>query len=232
MISVCIATYNGEKYIKAQLDSIMEQLGFEDEVIISDDGSEDKTKEIVLSYGDDRIHLIQNLKEHGYTKNFENSLEHAKGDYIFISDQDDVWKSNKVERCLEALKTSEIVIHDAEVTNERLETIAKSHFKKYNVKPGFWKTIIRTRYTGACMAFTKRFKEISLPFPKNQVLCPYDYWLAYLGFYKKNVKILDEQLILYRRHEGTVLNAGEYSTREIKDRILTRIYCLKELLKR
>ena len=232
-LSVCMATYNGEKYIHEQLESILKQLKENDEIIISDDGSLDGTLNAVRAFDDARIQIIENHGEHGYTRNFENALTHATGDIIFISDQDDVWMDNKVERCLDALKDHELVIHDATMTDENLNVTAVSHFEKYNVQVGFWNTLLRTRYTGACMAFTKKFLvERVLPFPEEQKYCPYDYWLAYLGLYYKEAVVLHEPLILYRRHEGTALNAGEYSTRTAWERIYTRIYCMKEVLGR
>lgn len=228
-----MASYNGEKYIREQLVSILKQLNENDEVIVSDDGSKDRTLDVVRSFGDARIKIIENQGEHGYTKNFENALKQASGDIIFISDQDDVWMDSKVERCLDALKDHELVIHDATMTDENLNVTAVSHFEKYNVQDGFWNTLLRTRYTGACMAFTKKFlvKRV-LPFPEEQKYCPYDYWLAYLGLYYKEAIVLHEPLILYRRHEGTALNAGEYSTRTAWERVYTRIYCMKEVLGR
>ena len=104
MISVCIATYNGEKYLRKQLDSILNQLEYNDEVIISDDGSSDETLNIISSYNDKRIHVFHNKGEHGVVKNFENGLNHVLGDYIFLCDQDDIWKSNKVQVVLNELK--------------------------------------------------------------------------------------------------------------------------------
>ena len=100
MISVCMASYNGEKYIKEQIDSILKQLSDEDELVISDDGSTDNTLSVIQSIHDKRIKLIHNQGEHGYSRNFENALKNSKGDYIFLSDQDDVWKDNKVETIL------------------------------------------------------------------------------------------------------------------------------------
>ena len=82
------------------------------------------------------------------------------------------------------------------------------------------------------MAFTRRFLEAALPFPAKQKLCPYDYWFAYLGELYKVAVVLDEQLIYYRRHSGTALNAGEFSTRSVSDRINTRIYCMGKVLGR
>lgn len=101
MISVCMACYNGQKYIRQQIDSILSQLKENDELIISDDGSKDLTCEIVLSYHDPRIKLLHNTKEHGFIGNFENALRCAKGDIIFLSDQDDVWKKIKFRKSLD-----------------------------------------------------------------------------------------------------------------------------------
>lgn len=112
MISVCMATYNGEKYIKEQLKSILKQLGPCDEVVISDDGSKDNTKDVIDSIEDKRIHYYVNSGTHGFTHNFENALRHASGNFIFLSDQDDIWMDNKVSIVMEALKTADFVTHD------------------------------------------------------------------------------------------------------------------------
>ena len=102
-----MATYNGGKYIKEQIDSILLQLKEEDELVISDDGSIDDTVQIIKSYSDPRIRLFFHLKpsdQNEWSKpalissNFENALRRAKGDFIFLSDQDDIWLPNKVER--------------------------------------------------------------------------------------------------------------------------------------
>lgn len=82
-ISVCLATYNGGKYIKEQLDSILSQLDTTDEVIISDDGSSDNTLEVIKKLNEDRIKIVPNKLEKGYSKNFENAISHASGDIIF-----------------------------------------------------------------------------------------------------------------------------------------------------
>lgn len=232
MISVCMAAYNGEKYIKEQLLSILKQLGPEDEVIVSDDGSKDRTKEVVESIQDPRIHWIVNEGEHGYSRNFENAMRHCHGDHIFLSDQDDVWKLHKVEVMMKALEHKSFAVHDTEMTDENLVTFDPSQFHRYHVKPGFWHTFIRNRYNGCCMAFTRKFMEDALPFPKDQNLCRYDYWLPYIAEFRHDCAFVEESLIYYRRHAGTALNAGEGSTRSIKERIASRLYGLKELLKR
>ncbi|MDE5758415.1 MAG: glycosyltransferase, partial [Allobaculum sp.] len=91
MISVCIATYNGERYIETQIRSILDQLNEDDEIIISDDSSTDRTLDIIRSLNDSRIKLFAGNKFHSRTFNFENALKQATGDFIFLSDQDDIW---------------------------------------------------------------------------------------------------------------------------------------------
>ena len=98
MISVCVAAFNGEKYIEEQILSVLRNLDSQDEIIISDDGSSDRTRRIVddLAEKDRRIRIIDGPRK-GLIKNFENAIVHSKGDIIFLCDQDDVWKDNKVK---------------------------------------------------------------------------------------------------------------------------------------
>ena len=103
-ISVCLASYNGAQYIEEQLKSILPQLNPTDEVILSDDHSADNTVQLVQALNDPRIKLIQNEGERGYTRNFENALNHATGDILFLSDQDDVWHDDKVKIMLKELE--------------------------------------------------------------------------------------------------------------------------------
>ena len=232
MISVCMAAYNGEKYIREQLDSILCQLGAEDEVIISDDGSSDGTLAAVESLHDPRIRIVSNPGPHGYTKNFENALKQSRGDVILISDQDDVWVKDKVKIVLEALEGYDLVIHDAVVTDENLQVTYPSHFARMGIRPGFLRDFIRMRYSGACMAMTRSFLETALPFPENAELCPYDNWLAFLAEYRGTAHVIFRQLILYRRHGDNALTAGEYSTRPLSVRIRSRLYCLHHVIRR
>ena len=97
MRSVCMATYNGEKYIREQLESIIPQLRDDDELVVSDDASTDSTLDIVRSYNDPRIKIFQN-ENHGVAHNFENALRHASGDILYFADQDDVWLPGKLDK--------------------------------------------------------------------------------------------------------------------------------------
>lgn len=210
MISVCIATYNGEKYIKEQLLSILPQLGKKDEVIISDDHSTDNTLDIVKGLNDNRIKIVMNNREKGYTSNFENALSYAIGDYIFLSDQDDIWMSNKVDYCIAELKEYDLVVSDAILINSKGEKIDDSFFYKRNVYYTWLGNIFKFGFLGCCMAFKMNVLKKALPFPKKHLYCTHDNWIFLVAqsFYK--VKISHEKLIRYRRHTDNT-SAGGFS---------------------
>ncbi|MGB3159724.1 MAG: glycosyltransferase family 2 protein [Carnobacterium sp.] len=231
-ISVCMASYNGGLYIKEQILSILKQLGKEDELIISDDGSSDTTSAIVQEINDSRVNFILNNGKKGYTKNFENALEKASGDVIFLSDQDDVWVDNKVKVMLSHLEISDMVVSNATIVDSQLKVIAKSHFHMYNVKKGFWNNFLKTRYIGACMAFKRKVLDKALPFPENPKYCAHDYWLTIVGeaFYK--ISIEEVPLLLYRRHGKNASNGGNKSQNPLLFKVYVRIYTLFNLLKR
>lgn len=231
-ISVCLASYNGEKYIKEQLDSILPQLSQNDEVIISDDGSTDKTIDVVRNFNDLRIKIVENNLGKGYSRNFENAINNASGEYIFLSDQDDFWMPNKVELMLERLKVSDLVISDALISDGNLKPTLGSHFKIHGTKKGFLNNWIQTRYIGACMAFRKEMLTKLLPFPPNQFLCAHDYWIANIGEFYYKVELINIPLIKYRRHGENASTGGQKSTNTFWHKINVRIYTLIELLKR
>lgn len=104
MISVAIATYNGQEFIKEQLLSILNQTMPVDEIVICDDQSSDDTVKIIQELLCDKIYLYQNEKNLGYKLNFKKALSYCKGDYIFLCDQDDIWKPNKVQTMIEIMQ--------------------------------------------------------------------------------------------------------------------------------
>lgn len=229
-ISVCMATYNGEKFIKEQIDSILCQLGPNDELVISDDGSTDDTIKIIKSYDDSRIYVHHHKTDRGYTKNFENALNHATGDIFFLSDQDDVWMIDKVPTLLKYLEESDLVMSDAMVVDENLNVIYPSHFQRANVKKGFWINFAKTRYVGACMAFNKKVYDAVLPFPPNQKLCVHDYWISLLGELYFKTKLIKEPLIKYRRHGKNL--TGEKSNRSPYVKVASRLYTFFLIIKK
>jgi len=203
-ISVVLAAYKGEKYLGEQLSSVLPQLGPDDELIISDDLPDGETKKIVDSFaaGDSRIKYIEGKGE-GVCKNFENAINTATGDIIFLSDQDDVWLPKKVETVMREFdKGATVVLHDAKVTDAFLKITSPSYFDVHGTKAGFLNNLIRNSFVGCCMAFTGDFKKTILPFPDD--LPMHDWWIGLLGELKGTVSFVHETLILYRRHPDTV----------------------------
>lgn len=230
MISVCMATYNGEKYIREQLLSILKQLGEDDEVVISDDGSKDNTKDVIDSLGDRRIRFFENHGTHGFTHNFENALIHAKGDFIFLSDQDDIWMDGKVSTIMDVLKGADFVTHDCITIDSDMNVLSKSRFEDFHVKPGFIHHLIKSRYLGCCMAFNRKLLNAALPFPQNDFLVEHDIWLAAVAFLYFKAVVLEKPLIYYRRHGGNVSDGGFAAGYPLKVKIEKRAYRLWKLM--
>lgn len=230
MVSVCIPTYNGEKYIKEQLDSILSQLGENDEVIISDDSSSDSTLHIIKSFRDDRIKIYPNNHFKSPIFNLENALEKASGDYIFLSDQDDIWLDQKVYKCLDLLKTSDCVLSDAIVVDSNKNTLYESFFKKNKSKPGFLRNIIKNSYIGCCMCFNKKILKMILPFPKN--LPMHDIWIGLISEKMGKVVFFEEPMIFYRRHGENASFSSEKSKNPILYRIQYRIFLFCVVMRR
>ena len=208
MISVCMATYNGEKYLREQIDSILIQLENSDELIISDDGSTDSTISIIESYRDKRIKLYINSK-HGINNNFENALNHSKGDYICLSDQDDIWKAGKITYIKKALLRFDLVVHNAEIIDGEGNSKGYDYFTYMHKGTGFWANWWKTRFLGCCMSFNRSLLNNALPFPGG--IAGHDYWIGMLGAAKYRVLFDNNVFLLYRRHGDNASPSAEIS---------------------
>lgn len=232
MISVCIATYNGGKYIKEQIESILNQLGSDDEIIISDDGSVDNTIKIINNFDDKRITIVFNELERGYTNNFANAINNARGDFIFLSDQDDVWMHNKVSLTISLLQQFDLVVSDALFVNENLEDLKHTFFSMRGGTKGFYMNLYKSQYLGACLAFKKEILVKLLPFPQKKELCPHDLWISLIAEFYFKTAIINMPLIKYRRHGNNVSTGGEVSSNSFFKQIRFRLYCLTQILLR
>ena len=230
MISVCMATYNGEKFIKEQIDSILSQLSDDDELVVSDDGSKDRTLDIISSYNDKRIRILHHSAPHGFVHNFENALGNAKGDYIFLSDQDDYWIPGKVKTAMGYLTSgTDLVIHNAELVDGKGQPLGTDYYSCMHSKTGFWANIWKTRTLGCCMCFNRKVLEKSMPMPKHIVA--HDYWIGMIALKHFKVKFIEDKLLCYRRHGGNVSPSSEKSNESWWYRIVEkRGYLLWKIL--
>ncbi len=219
-ISVALAAYKGEQYIAEQLESILSQLGENDEIIVSDDYPQGNTRGIVMKYQfqDKRIRYIEG-KGKGVVKNFENALSACSGDVIFLSDQDDVWMPDKVECVMEEFcNGADLVLHNASVTDSALNITEPSYFAVHGSNASFARNLIRNSFVGCCMAFKKETLRCSLPFPEG--LAMHDWWIALVAL-KNNQKVvlLEKPLIKWRRHAATVTGGKTGLLQKIKWRL-------------
>lgn len=226
--SVAMATYNGEKYIKEQIDSILLNLDQNDELIISDDGSTDKTVSIIQNYNDSRIKVIKGPKM-GIKQNFANAIKNCNGKYIFLSDQDDIWDKNKKKKVLETFDkyNCTLVVHDCEVINNDHEILESSFFKLRNSKKGIIKNIIKNSYIGCCMCFDSKIRNKILPIPNDIEM--HDQWIGIIAEKYGESIFIKDKLIQYRRHDN---NASGMKHHPLNIMIKNRLSLIKNYRKR
>lgn len=228
MISVCLATYNGEKYIVEQLQSVLSQLGEHDEVIVSDDGSTDATCEVIRNMADSRIRLVKGPCLKSPTLNFEHAIALAQGEYIFLCDQDDVWMPNKVEVMMKALQDYACVVSDCEVTDSQLNTTAPSFRQQIGAKNGrFYNLFVKNSYSGSCMAFRKEVAQMAGPTPNGVFM--HDIWLGNVAAFHFSLTFIEDKLIKFRRHTDSASTAAGKSNNPFFLRLYSRLktaFCL------
>lgn len=205
-VSVAMAVYNGEKYIKEQVDSILVQLASEDELIVSVDKCTDKTVEILqnIQKEDNRLKIFYNPYKPGVVKNFQNAVEHCSGDIIFYSDQDDVWMSDKVDLLRKQFLDMKVaaVIHDSYLTDSNLNVTVPSTFKlRGGARTTFWGNFVRLSYIGCSMAFRAAYKDVVVPIPT--IYRSHDWWTGcLLACGKTKMVAIEKPLIFHRIHDN------------------------------
>lgn len=228
MISVALAAYKGEKYIEAQIRSILPQLSYGDEIIVSDDRPGGMTEKIVkrIAAEDSRVVWVEG-KSKGVVSNFVNAIRYCKGDKIFLCDQDDVWLPDKVKRVMEAFDEGyDLVLHNAYITDGELNITDYSFFEKRGSKKGVLHNIFKNSYMGCCMAFDRKLLKKIMPMPRSIPM--HDQWIGIIGEIYGKVKFLDLPLIYYRVHGGNV--TGGKTT--FKQKMEWRRYLISKLYKR
>lgn len=228
-ISVCMATYNGAPYIKDQALSILQQMSSDDEFLISDDGSTDDTIKIIHSLSDPRIKLLHGPKK-GAIKNFEYVLSQAKGEYIILSDQDDVWLDGRVDLVRSALISTDLILCDVQVVDKELKTIFHSLFFVLKSKTGFFRNLYMNSYIGCAMAFRREVLSKSLPFPSRIPM--HDWWIGLIAESCFRVAICNQRFVKYRRHDNNVSVTSHRSKNSLLKKISMRLYLLYKVFTR
>jgi glycosyltransferase involved in cell wall biosynthesis len=202
-ISIAMATHNGEKYLQEQLDSFLQQTILPDELVIFDDFSNDNTVQIIHAFKEKspfKVFLYVNQENKGILYSFSNALEHCSGDYIFISDQDDVWKPNKIEKvikCFNENPNKYLIIHDLSICKSDLSLIGQTKIER--MKNSF--NLENSYIVGMATAIRSPLLKLCLPIPICNGLA-YDGWLHSCAVAIDAKYILKESLALYRRHSN------------------------------
>lgn len=236
-VAILLATYNGEVYLKEQLDSIIRQTYQNFTIYVRDDESTDRTLEIINEYTrkyPDKIYIIDNgTKKLGAAKSFMKLLEIIDSDYYMFCDQDDVWLPDKIELTLNKMQQVElcnpnlpITIHtDLHVVGESLELTQVSFWESMKLNPCILQQVnyisVCNCVTGCTMMINKIARVFSLPMPDDAPM--HDHWIAYICAYNGIIDNLSNQTILYRQHSNNTVGAKKVSLGNTLKKII-RIY--------
>lgn len=229
--SIVMAVYNGEKYIKEQLDSIIVMLGENDEIVISYDESSDSTYEIVMQYkeNDKRIKVFKNELKKGTGGNFQNAVNHCNGKYIFFADQDDVWLDDKINYVVKELEESgkAFAVHDGFITDKNLNIIGQPLFGGNKISTNPFRIWIKNRgiTLGCCEAFRSEYLPLICPFPNDD----HDVWSITICSIVGGIHVIYKPLILHRIHGG---NVSKEHRRPILIAIVGRLVLMARILRR
>lgn len=212
--SVCMATYNGERYIKRQMDSILSQIDDNTEIVIVDDCSKDKTVEIVNDYNDSRVKIYMNENNLGVNKSFEKAIKLAHGDYIFMADQDDIWEKLRFDAFCEMLESYQLVSGNTIAVDAEDTEIDFYLGELYTKDSALYKKNImrifagKAYYYGCAMAFRREMVDYIIPFPDN--LESHDLYIATAAnLLHSNYHM--EKVVLRRRIHGKNASVVERS---------------------
>lgn len=239
LVTVIMCTYNGELYVEEQVKSILAQDYPPDKIIVCDDQSQDNTVALLKKIaGATRvpIEIFINQSRLGVVKNFEQAIKQANGDYIFLSDQDDIWLPQKIRITLEKLLFVEketgtelpILVHtDLYIADCEGQVVANSFMKAQHLvsptKSPLQTLLVQNFVTGCTVAVNRTLITAALPMPDRVVM--HDWWLALIAASTGRIAYVNEPTIYYRQHGGNVIGAKQY----VSWQALARVCNIKQL---
>ncbi len=221
-IGVIIATFNGERYIKEQLESIINQSIKPDFILVTDGGSNDNTINICeeyLSKKTIRYEIITSKSKLGVKDNFEKGIKNCHTKYIFFSDQDDYWLPDKIKNAMKVFEDDKVavVFCNAHIVNDKLDNTGKTLWNKIgyhqsNTKIIYEKNSLELQsillkhniMTGMCMAIDSKIVKNILPISNYSI---HDSWIAHTANFFGDIASLDSKDVLYRQHSNNVIGA-------------------------
>lgn len=228
MIDIVLATYNGQDFLEEQVKSIRQNSGYQkwvNQIIIADDGSTDKTKEIVanISRQDEKIQWFENSSgKKGPKFNFAFGLTKSDADYVMFCDQDDIWLPCKIEKSIKAMQKAEqqqpqgmpiLVFSDKQIVDDNLNEICSSYFELKNISKNWHQKFAllcqQNVVSGCTMLFNRALIDKAQPIPKQAYM--HDWWLALVASRCGHIEFIDQPLIQYRQHSQNSIGANKRS---------------------
>jgi glycosyltransferase involved in cell wall biosynthesis len=210
LVSVAMATYNGEKYIAAQLESILNQTFNNIEIIITDDASTDNTVHILEGFQKkyNFIKLFVNTCNSGVTKTFENSFRNCSGDFIAISDQDDEWELHKIETLLNHLENEDAIYSNSLLVDKNGASLNKEFKSLMNLQSYYTggPFLMGNCVPGHTILMKAGFVKTILPLPTTMM---FDRWISFCAAANNGIKYVDMPLVKYRQHESNTIGVGK-----------------------
>lgn len=225
--AVLLATYNGERYLREQLDSLFEQTNQNWHLFVHDDGSSDQTATIIQNYQmrfPDRITILSGLATGNSRDNFFYLLSQVQAPYYFFCDQDDIWLPKKIEKTVQRMKEFEekelpcLVFTDLKVVDESLNCIADKmeQYQKLNYKDlSFKQLMVQAAVTGCTMMINRKLRNKMLLCRGHEDIIMHDWWASMIAAKFGKISCMDEPLILYRQHSGNSIGAKDYSVHKL-----------------
>lgn len=206
LVSIAVCTYNGDRFLSEQLDSLLAQSYNNIEIIVTDDCSTDNTWGILQDYAGKDARLKHHINEHnlGHTLNFEKAISLCKGEYIALSDQDDIWETDKIATLMKNVGDAMLIYHNSDFIDEQDQRIGNSSMaSKHRMYDGesCLPVILGNNIHGHAMLFSGKLKDHLFPFDKG---FSHDWAIAFAAFNLGSVKYLDKILVHYRQHQYAV----------------------------
>jgi glycosyltransferase involved in cell wall biosynthesis len=231
-VSVVMAVYNGERFISKQVKSILCQLSVGDELIIIDDCSLDSSLEIIAQFESPHVKVVRNHTNIGVIKSFERGLAMASNEFIFLSDQDDIWAHNKISTYLNifADPSINIIVSDAQVIDSFDKVISDSFMKDFlgGFSPLLYKNFIKNRFLGCTIGMRSSVCDFILPFPR--FISMHDIYIGIASVFVGGVRCVDSSVFYYRRHDGNVTSVNSINISFFLLNRFKYIYALSHLL--
>ena len=220
-----MATYNGEKYLRPQIESILTQSYENIELVVVDDASTDSTLSILKEFAvrDNRIYIYPAENNLGFIANFERGIRLAKGEFIALADQDDIFRSDKIEVLINTLKAypeRDLAVSDLSLVDENGNVLSESMWASQKRYPStghpFRRLVYANFATGCAMMIRRRLLDFALPFPPNCLV--HDWWLAVVAASENagGIYLVREALTSYRQHTSNIIGARKRAPLSIR----------------